>query len=148
MTPANLVTTLRNNLADDRMYGIQLFIERLLKRTKFGEGIEQYRITNTATNTKITSITEFANAIAEASLSASFPYNGEGMAADRVVGFEVLLTNLEVQFQPQASEDAFFSKMYDFKNGQKYRFMFHLGYMNDGDDAMPLKVYYIRLYRV
>lgn len=147
MTPANLVTVLQANLADDRMYGIQLFIEKLLKRTTYGDGIEQYRITNLNGNVKITSVAAFSAAIAQANVVPVFPYQNEGMSSDRVVGFDVVLTNLEVEFHSSSRDDAFFSQYYDFDNKKKFQFTLHLGYMNDGDEVLPLKVYYIRLSR-
>lgn len=147
MTPANLVTAVQANLADDRMYGIQLFIEKLLKRTTYGDGIEQYRMTNLTTAAKITSMADFVAAITTAGTKANFPYTGEGMQPDRVVGFEVNLTNIEVEFHPLARDDQFFSQMYDFSVKKKFQFMLHMGYMNDGDEVVPLKVYYIRLVR-
>lgn len=147
MTPANLVTILRANLTDDRMYGVQLFIERLLKRTRHGDGIAQYRIVDTTNASDITSLADFSNAIAEANVVPAFPWNGEGMSSDRVVGFDVLLKNLEVNFHPLSAEDEVFSRQYDFGQMQKYQFMLHVAYMNDGDEVLPLKVYWIRLVR-
>lgn len=147
MTPANLVTVLQANLVDDRMYGIQLFIEKLLKRATYGDGIEQYRITNLNDGTKITTVAAFSAAIAAANVVPMFPYQNEGMSSDRVVGFDVLLTNLEVEFNSNSRDDSFFSQYYDFDKKKKFQFTMHLGYMNDGDELLPLKVYYVRLSR-
>lgn len=147
MTPANLVSAIQANLTDNRMYGVQLFIEKLLKRTTYSPDIVQYRITNLTTNTKITTLAEFSAAITQAGVKASFPYNGEGMQPDRVVGFEVNLTNIEVEFHPLSKDDAFFSQMYDFSKKTKFQFTFHMGYMSDGDEVLPLKIYFPRLFR-
>lgn len=147
MTPANIVTVLQSNLADNRMYGVQLFIENLLKRNKYGDGIEQYRITNLTTAAKITTIAEFSAAIEAASVKPVFPYTNEGMSSDRVVGFDVYLENIEVEFNSNSTEDSFFSQFFDFDKKKKFKFLMHVGYMNDGDEVVPLKVYYVRLIR-
>lgn len=148
MNNAEIVSTIQANLSDKRMYGIQLFIERLLTRTHYGNGIEQYRVRNKTTNALITNLAGLSAAIAADKITASFPYNGEGMSSDRVVGFDVTLSNLQVEFSPHADDDAFFSQYYSFDKGQKYGFMFHIAYMNDGDETVPLKVYYVRLVRL
>ncbi|WP_396190524.1 hypothetical protein [Flavobacterium sp.] len=150
MTSAELATMLKANLADNRMYSIQLFVQDLIARTRHPDGIDQYRITNLTTGLKITSLAEFIAAIDSATISARFPYtNSEGMQSDRVTGFNVVPTNLEVELSPYAASDTFYSQFHDFSDPSKnkFAFMFHAGYMNDGDTVLPLKTFYVRLYR-
>lgn len=144
-----LVPMIQANLGDIRMLSIQLFIEKLIERTRHGGGVEQYRIKNTLTDTYITSLAEFKAALSAAQLDLSYPYNStEGMLGDRITGIEVMPLNLEVQFNPHSSSDEFFSRMYDTDSNYRYRFVFHMAYMNDSvDDAPVMKIFHVRLSR-
>lgn len=146
---ATLIPMIQANLGDIRMLSIQLFIEKLIERSRYGDGIDRYRIKNTTTDTFITSLSDFKAAITGPDLDLSYPYGSlEEIRGDRVTGVEVTPLNLEVQFNHHSSEDAFFSTMYDVEKVNKYKFILHMSYMNDsGDDAPAMKIYHIRLVR-
>lgn len=147
MTHEDIATLVKTNLADVRMYAIQLFIENLLERRNYPDGVPRYRLTDLNTGQPIVDIAGFINAVTGSSIKTSYPYNGDGLQTDRITGFFVTLTNIEVQFLQYSESDLFFSQYYDFTNDNrnKYHISFYMGYVNDSDTQLPLKTQYVRL---
>lgn len=150
LTKPQLVDVLKANYADSRMYGASLFIQELLQRKTHGYGIPQYRMTNKNTSVVITSQADYENALDPAKLLAEFPFFSEKLTSDRTASFLLTPTNIEVSFHENSKSDIPFSKFLDFGNNPdaRYNVQYMIGYMNDADAALPLKIIWQRLVRV
>lgn len=146
-TKAQIANNIKNNLADERVHGICLFIDAFIKRNKPEIGLPVYRITNKVTNTPIKSVAEFIAAISPDHLTQSYPFQGERNTSDRITGYSVVLTNMVVEFNINSKEDLLFSDQHNcFANYDRfYNFSFHMAYLNDADDVMPVKISSTRL---
>ena len=142
MTPANLVSAIQANLTDDRMYGVQLFIEKLLKRTIYGDGIEQYRVKDKVTNTMVTNLADFIAKLDANSLRPDYYYYSDKMEGDRVHPTAVNLSNFEVTLDEHAPEDSIYFSM--FGKGSK-NILILMNYLSDADPVLPMKIFEIRL---
>lgn len=143
-TQAQLVTTIKSALGDNRMHGICLFIQDLLERKNPEVGVPKYRIKNKIGGADIKTVAEFIAAIDASYIEQSYPYQGERFSGDRVTGFNLMPMNLQVLFDNVSQEDNFYSPGGDFK----YVLCFYVAYMNDGDSTVPMKVSGVRLLKV
>lgn len=150
LTKPQLVDVLKANYDDNRMYGAALFITEVLERKTHGSGIPRYRMTNTNNGSLITSLTDYKNALDATKLVPAFPFMGEKLSNDRTASFLLVPTNIEVSFHENSKSDLEFSKFIDFGRspGAKYNVQYMVGYMNDADPALPLKIIWQRLIRV
>lgn len=149
-TNAQVASNIKNNLADERMQGICLFIDSFIKRNKPEIGIPVYRIKNKTTGNFITSIAEFIAAVSGDALKQEYPFQGERASGDRVTGYNVTLTNLELTFNIHSKEDEFFTNHYNYfaDYDRPYQFSLYMAYVNDADTALPVKISSIRLVTV
>lgn len=147
LTPAQIVTNVKDNLADSRMLGIWLFIDTILKRPNAEDKITQYRVTNKVTGAKVETMAQFIAAMSGDHCTISYPFFGVQLQTDRVTGYNVVLNNLEVRFNPLAKDDAVFDEMYGFhtNSATPRLFQFHMAYLNDGDTVRPVKICNVRL---
>lgn len=150
LTNTQIVAIINTNFADLRMMASSLYVNKLLKRTTYGGGIPQYRMTNKTTGQPITSEAEFLTAIAAEDFTVNFPFDFDQRNTDRVTGFYVTVKNIEVRFTEHAEEDDVYSQYVDFARfpNHVYGIQFYFGYMNDGDADVPLKLIFQRLYHL
>lgn len=149
-TPEQVKNALVANLNDLRMHGICLFINDLIARQTPEPTVAAYRIYNKATSAFIENITQFKTAIVAEHLKQIAPFSGERLSNDRVMGYGVIPTNLELRFNIHSKEDTRFSdhQNYFASYGATYNFQFLMCYMNDGDETVPVKVSSVRLVKV
>ena len=140
-------TGLVANLGDLRMHSICLYITDLIQRAKPEVTVPTYRITNVTSGITIQSIDQFKAAIVAATLKQSYPYQGEKLSNDRVVGYNLVPTNLQVRFNIHSEEDLLFAQHQNYFSdfGSVYNFSFLMAYMNDGDSVIPVKISSVRL---
>ena len=143
ITKARIKQLLQQNLRDERMTAAALFINTLIERKHHGSGIEQYRIKNKITDAWVTSLEEFITGIDETKIHMEYPYEGEKLQGDRVTGFLVTLDQYEVYWNVESKSDRPLSGFFDF--GSQKHFQFYLIYLNDIDEALPLKISYTKL---
>lgn len=146
-TPTQIAQNLKDNLDDPRMLSAALFIQDLLERKAPEVNIPQWRITNAATQTPIKSVAEFITSVDSTKLQVSYPYQGERFSGDRVTGYELIPTNIELRFHLYSEEDKQFALKYSFFSecDVVYQFCFYMAYMNDSDTALPLKISSLRI---
>lgn len=137
-----LKEVLDQNFADIRCTSILLFLRDLVARKVHGGGIEQYRLINTDTDTRITSVDEFIAAIDADKLKMSYYRFAEKMGGDRVHPFAVIIDNIAVELTPHSDEDAMYVSTY---GREATRVMFLVNYLSDADPDLPLKIFEIRL---
>lgn len=142
ISQTELKDILDKNFADMRSTAILLFVRDLLERRKHGGGIEQYRLTNKLTNTKITTVDEFIAAIDVDSLKMSYYRFADKMSGDRTHPFAVTVENIEVEFLKFSEEDAAYTSTYGV-TASRVRFL--INYLSDADPDLPLKVFEIKL---
>lgn len=149
-TTEQIKTALVANLNDLRMHGICLYINDLITRQTPESTVPAYRIYNKANNSFIENITQFKTAIVASQLKQIAPFLGERLSNDRVMGFNVVPTNLELVFSIHSKEDVRFSDQQNYFSdyGAVYNFQFFMCYMNDGDEIVPVKVSSVRLVKV
>lgn len=146
-TRAQVTTNLKDNLADERMHGICLFIDSLIKRNNPEIGVPVYRVKNKVTGNPITSVADFIAAISPDHLAQSYPFQGDRNSTERVTGYIVIPTNMIVEFNINSKEDLFYCDQYNFfaDFGRLYNFSFHMAYLNDADPSLAVKVTSVRL---
>lgn len=142
LTNADIKDIISQNLSDPRIFSIQAFLTRLVKRQTFGDGILQYRIKDKVTNTYVTDLADFITKIDPASLFPDYFYYSDKMQGDRVHPFAVNLSNFTVALDANSAEDSIYFEM--FGREDKHILML-INYMNDGDTVLPLKLFEIRL---
>lgn len=149
-TPEQIKTALVTNLNDLRMHGICLYINDLIARQNPEFTVPAYRIRNKSNNTFIENITQFKTAITSSDIKQIAPFLGERLSNDRVMGFGVVPTNLQLSFSIHSKEDIRFSDQQNYFSdyGALYNFQFFMCYMNDGDETVPVKVSSVRLVKV
>ena len=143
ITPARLKELLTLNLRDERMTSAALFIQNLIARDRYGSGIEQYRIKNLLTGEWVTSLEQFILQLDESKIRLEYPYEGERLQTGRVTGFVIRLDQYEVQWGVRTFSDQRFSNFFDFETQRHFQFM--MAYMNDGDEALPVKISFVKL---
>lgn len=141
MTNLEIKNIISNNLTDNRMFSIQLFINNLIARTKFGNGINQYRIKNTTTNTYITNLSEFITNIDETKLRYNYYFSNEVTESDKVHPFIVSINNYIVELDKDIEEDMVYTNMF----GNNSRIAFLMSYVSDGDSVLPIKLINVKL---
>ncbi|NTW90601.1 MAG: hypothetical protein HGA35_01490 [Erysipelotrichaceae bacterium] len=142
LTNADIKTIISDNLADIRIFSIQAFLTRLIKREKFGDGILQYRIKDKVTNSFVTDLNDFIAKLDTNSLVPDYFYYSDKMQGDRTHPFAVNISNFTVSLDANSDEDSVYFGMFgrDDKN-----ILLLLNYLSDGDLVLPLKIYEIRL---
>lgn len=143
---ATVVTNIKTNLRDLRMQGIALFINDLIARSSPEVGVPRYRITSKSTGAVIESFDQFIDAVTPTNARQSYPYTGERLSSDRVVGYYVLLRDLEVRFNSVSGDDIELGRVSNlrFENNVYYP-AFYMAYLNDADPDLPVKITSVRL---
>jgi hypothetical protein len=138
---------LLTNLSDPRMHSICLYINDLITRQAPEVTVSTHRVWNTTTNVAVQNFEQFRSAIVAQSMLQAHPYQGEKISNDRVMGYTLVPTNLEVRFNIHSEEDLRFSQHQNYfaDFNSTYRFSFLMAYMNDADQAVPLKISSVRL---
>lgn len=142
LTAAGIKTIIENNFADDRIFAIQSFIYRLIERKTYGDGINQYRIKNTNTNTYITSLADFLTNIDTTKLVAEYHYFCDRMGGDRAHPFYAVMENYEVELNRFSKEDSIYFNMFG-ENNKNIMFLFN--YLADADPTLPIKIFEVKL---
>lgn len=156
ITHSKMKDVLVANFNDDRIGAIQLFVERLLVRKNHGGGVDQYRLFNTVSNSYITSMAQFINAIqtsiATNDLSMSYDYYTSLHTGDRTHPMVVSLQNVEVRVDKNGDEtDRWLLQTYGNSSRKKDEnvylktLCFSINYLSDADDTLPLKIYEVKL---
>lgn len=150
LTKANIAAIIKANFADDRIFSAPLFVSKLLARQVNGGGIPQYRMTNKTTGQLITTEAQYLAALDAEDFMINYPFDSEAQSTDRVTGFYVTVKNIEIRFNTHSQEDAFFARFLDFGHhpDRVYGIQMYLGYMNDGDAVLPIKLIYQRMYHL
>ena len=148
-TIEQIKTGLVANLNDPRMHGICLFINDLVTRKRPEVTVPTYRVMNTTTSSLITNVDGFIAAIAANTLVQSYPYQGGKLSNDRVTGYTLRPSNLQVKFSIHSKEDELFAdgQNYFADYDATYNVQFMMAYMNDGDTGVPVKISSVRLVR-
>lgn len=147
LTKSDFKGMIAQNLADPRLYAIQSFLVRLIERRTFGDGIEQYRITDKKTNAPVTSLDDFIAKLDADSLFADYFYYSDKMQGDRTHPTAVNLSNFVVNLDEHSQEDSLYYGMFgrDTKHNDDKNILILMNYLSDGDLDLPLKIYEIRL---
>lgn len=142
LTNAEMRDIVVQNLYDIRIFSIQAFLTRLIKRKIHGNGIEEYRIYDKVTNTNVTSLNDFITKISAKSLHADYFYYSGSMSGDCIHPFAICLSNFTITIDRNSDEDSIYFNMFgsEIKN-----ILLLLNYLSDGDTIIPLKIYEIRL---
>ena len=144
MTNSEIKDIIGSNLVDKRIYSIQAFITRLIERKVHGDGIAQYRIKDTKTDTFVSSLDDFIAKLDANSLHPDYFYYSDKMEGDRTHPMAVNLANFEVQLNEHSDEDNIYTQMFGGKGGIK-NILLLINYLSDGDLDLPLKIIEIRL---
>ena len=141
LNPTELKAVIVQNLNDPRLFSFQLFVTKLLDRKVYGDGIPQYRITNTLTDQPVTSMADFIAAIDPASLKPEAVKNADALTGDRLHPFRVILDNLKVSVHRLSKEDS----DYIVSGKDDFKMALYINYLSDADADLPLKVFSFRL---
>lgn len=144
MTNSEIKDIIASNMADKRIYAIQAFLTRLIERKVYGDGIEQYRIKDTKSNSFVTSLSDFVTKLDADSLHPDYFYYSDKMEGDRTHPIAVNLANFEVQLNEHSDEDGIYTQVYGGKGSVK-NILLLINYLSDGDLDLPLKIIEIRL---
>jgi hypothetical protein len=144
LTQTQLKSILLDNFNDIRIAAISFYMNRLISRVTFGGGIEQYRIYNTVTDSYITDLPSFLNAIDEAHIHANYAYSTEEHSVEKTHPIQVTLTNLIVKLDNHATDDSYYHSLVGY-NTAGNKLTFTINYLSDGDDVLPLKIINIKL---
>lgn len=146
-TIEQVTDNLKANLDDPRMHAMCLFIDSLIKRPSEDDQFSVFRIYNVAASFEIETIEDFIENINHNFVIQSYPFSGERLGGDRVTGYNLTLSNLEVRFDHNSADDVEYSKQSNFFGdyGCVYLFSFYMAYMNDNDIVLPLKISSIKL---
>lgn len=142
ITSQQVKDILVQNFADIRITSITLFLEKLIERKSFSEGIEQYRITDSVTNSKVTSLTDFIAKLDPGTLNTDYFYDIAVQGNGHVHPLAVVPTNFKVELTEHSEEDVLFTRRY----GKVSRICFIVNYLSDGDTELPMKILDVRLY--
>lgn len=142
MNTTQMKAVLTANMSDIRILSIQLYLTELIEREKHGDGMEQYRIVNTNTGDRVTSLTDLVNQIDPDKLHMAHYAHTDRMAGDRTNPTVVILNNFKVELSAHSKEDSMYTSIYG--AGDK-RIMFLVNYISDGDEVLPLKIFSVRL---
>lgn len=143
---AELVDLIKANMEDIRMLAVRLSLEELLVRKKEVGQVRLSRLYKTGTTVEeggeapepIGGIEEFLANLSEDGIEVR-PYAVRGSnAGGNVTSLQVTVTNMELHFIPWVDSDSEISN----RMGNAYadsHVCFVMGYMNDGDETLPLK---------
>lgn len=133
-----VVEHLKSSLTDVRCVGTILDLEALLERKEFDdEVIPQYRVYIEGTDTPVTSVADVISNIdvGECEISS---YTGKGSSISHTLSpVMVTLNNLEVRTDIRFDIDHEVVSTFG-RYGKRISFL--LGYCNDNDTTLPLKV--------
>lgn len=130
------------NLGDSRIFAIQAFLTRLIKRNKYDSNIKQYRIYDKVSNTYVVSLNDFISKIDAASLIADYFYYADGLTGDRTHPIAINLSNFTITLDKNSEEDSIYFNMF---GSESKNILLLLNYLADGDTILPLKIFEIRL---
>lgn len=137
-----LIKAIKDSVNDIRLCSIKYFLIDLIERRTDDPAIEKYRITNTKTNTKITTLSALLSALDKNELSGGFNYAADRLTGDRVHPCFAVPLNIEVDIDTRFQEDSILAQY--FGSGKK-RLFFSVSYVSDGDAALPLKAFDVKL---
>lgn len=144
---AELIDLIKANLNDTRMLGVRLSLEELLVRDRAVGEVRLSRLYETGARIEeggvvsdpIGGIDEFLTNLSEDGIKVS-PYRVRGSnASGNVTSIQVTVTNMELHFIPWVDSDNEISN----RMGNAYadsHICFVMGYMNDADETLPLKI--------
>jgi len=141
ITKSQVRQIITTNLNDIRMSSIQLFIDQFISRKVHGDGIEQYRIKDTLTDTYITSLNEFISKLDENHISYGYSMNSSIQSGEIITPMYILLNQYLVTLDENSDEDDVYVSRFGFSK----TIALHATYMNDGDMSVPLKIYSVKL---
>lgn len=133
-----LATLLKASLQDVRCAAPRFFIEECFKRTVFGGGIPEHRLTETVTELPVTDMTELMSHITEDNIKVRV-YNGNksNNFKDKCKPISLTLENVVVNLNKNCEEDSFCSQ---YNPSTTLKFCFIMGYVGDNDQNLPLKL--------
>ena len=143
MTNSQVKDVIVANLGDDRIFSIQAFLTRLIERKVHGDGIAQYRIKDTKTDTFVSSLDDFIAKLDANSLHPDYFYYSDKMEGDRTHPMAVNLANFEVQLNEHSDEDNIYTQM--FGKSPVKNILLLINYLSDADSVLPLKIFEIKL---
>ena len=132
-----LITSLNSDYA----LVINLFLEGLIERKVFGDGLEQYRVYDKNADKFITSKDELIAAISEDRIEYGEVKESGNTSGEYIIPVYVIPTNLSVTLNRHSNEDY----RYLSKFGDSSAICFYMTYMNDLDTTFPLKVFNVKL---
>lgn len=147
MLPKNkLVDLIVANLDSNFCFPAIAFLDSLIERQKYDANIPRYRIKDSVTNTRVTSVADFEDKLTIADIKYSYDYNAK-FEPDKMGPLLLYPTNFTVELIEGCEEDSlYFSKFGSGSNlDGKMQLIFVLNYLNDADNSLPLKLIAIRL---
>jgi len=133
MTNVQLLTYIQSNLTDDRLYGIQLYLDRLVTTRQ--------RVNNSITNTPITLLADLQTALTTTNMDVRYNYESNSSANKVVPSFYVTFTNVVVNLDHYVEDDVYTMK---YGIGNKL-LQFEMSYLSDGDTVLPIKIFKVNL---
>jgi hypothetical protein len=135
LTEANLKSLIADNLADVKLFGIQLYLTELIEREKYDSVTPQYRMQSDLVD--ITNLDDLIAAIPTADMKATANASYFGAYGISTLPFVVEFPNIKVSVAAKYISDAKLAIQHGTGN---YKLCFVMGYFNDGDPALPLKI--------
>lgn len=148
MTKAQLVTLLKSNIADTRLFAVKLFLEELITRQQHSSGIEQHRVYTLVpsvipggekTKNYITTLEELLTAITPSDIKLEYMYGSFKVTGSTTPPVSLTLTNLIVELDHASDEDEVYIRHWGGSEIKK-QLAFTLTYVNDNDAVLPLKI--------
>lgn len=146
LNKTQLVTLLSDNLTSSKVLSAQAFLDSLIERQKYDVSIPQYRIKDSVTNTRVTSVSDFISKLSTTDLKYSYDYNAK-FELDKMGPLLLFPTNFTVELIKNCEEDSlYFGKFGSGLNSDgNMQLIFVMNYLADTDDVLPLKIITIRL---
>jgi hypothetical protein len=139
LTNAQVKQAISDSVLDNRCFSIYLFLEELITRPNAVSSDTLYRIYD-ANNNPVTTVESLLTSIDDSTLVMGYDFM-DTFCTDRVHTFEVIVTNLTINFNYSIDDNKWTGKY-----GMSKYLRFCMTYLNDGaTDSVPIKVVDIAL---
>lgn len=135
LTPSALKTLINSNLADDRLFGIQVLLSDLIARDIHDAVTPQYRIQKTGSD--ITTLADLMTAISGSTPEISVANGYSNVSNLSTLPVTVLFPEIKVTLNTIHQAD---NRLTLLHGKGVFALGFVMNYINDGDTALPLKI--------
>lgn len=143
MTLPQIKTLVANNLADDKLYSIQVLLTEFIERSVHPDPVPRYRIKlDGPTPVEVISLDDLILKMDSSIIKTSVPFGITSISQAKMLTTLVTYEDIHVTLDPIYESDKVLCMKY---SEGKFKLGFILAYMEDGDPVLPLKIININL---